>query len=284
VQLSKEYIYAGSRLLAVEDANANPAPPADLAVWRESTGTWYVLGGDHSAQTIQVWGQSGDKAAPGDYDGDGKTDFAIMRPGATANQWWVIHSSSGAMVNFAFGRTDFAVYKPGNGTTYSTWYVQGSTVGYFSQTWGEQGDLPAPADYDGDGRADLAVWRGSNSSFYSINSSNQVQNTITFSQTGDKPVSGDYDGDGRADYAIWKDSTAYWYIRKSSDAQVLSVNSGVPGDIPVQNDYDGDGKVDVAVWRGSTGYWHITQSTNNQLRSEHWGEAGDIPVPAYYRR
>jgi hypothetical protein len=207
VQLTKEYIYAGSRLLAVEDANANPAPPADLAVWRESTGTWYVLGGPSSAPTTQVWGQTGDKAAPGDYDGDGKTDFAIMRPGATANQWWVIHSSSGAMVNFAFGvsgdiataadfdgdgRTDFAVYKPGNGTTYSTWYVQGSTVGYFSQTWGEQGDLPAPADYDGDGRADLAVWRGSNSSFYSINSSNQVQNTITFSQTGDKPVSGDY--------------------------------------------------------------------------------------------
>ena len=30
-QLSKEYIYAGSRLLAVEDANANAAPPADLA-------------------------------------------------------------------------------------------------------------------------------------------------------------------------------------------------------------------------------------------------------------
>jgi len=29
-QLSKEYIYAGSRMLAVEDANANAAPPADL--------------------------------------------------------------------------------------------------------------------------------------------------------------------------------------------------------------------------------------------------------------
>lgn len=37
-QLSKEYIYAGSRLLAVEDANANTAPPTDLAVWRPSTG------------------------------------------------------------------------------------------------------------------------------------------------------------------------------------------------------------------------------------------------------
>src|SRR5437667_12148778 len=37
-QLSKEYIYAGnvSRLLAVEDANANSAPPSGLAVWTPS--------------------------------------------------------------------------------------------------------------------------------------------------------------------------------------------------------------------------------------------------------
>jgi hypothetical protein len=39
-QLKVEYIHAGSRLLAVEDANANAAPPADLAVWRPSTGQW----------------------------------------------------------------------------------------------------------------------------------------------------------------------------------------------------------------------------------------------------
>src|SRR5215204_4959215 len=34
---SKEYIYAGSQLLAVEDANANAVVPADLAIWRPST-------------------------------------------------------------------------------------------------------------------------------------------------------------------------------------------------------------------------------------------------------
>ena len=55
-QLSKEYVYAGSRLLAVEDANANPAAPADLAVWRPSSGVWWVLGGTGSQQFSSGWG------------------------------------------------------------------------------------------------------------------------------------------------------------------------------------------------------------------------------------
>src|SRR5687768_7997232 len=87
-QLSKEYIYAGCRLLAVEDANANAAPPADLAVWRPSTGYWFVLGGTGSQQTSYGWGTTGDEPVPGDYDGDGKTDFAIYRAGV----WWITKS------------------------------------------------------------------------------------------------------------------------------------------------------------------------------------------------
>jgi hypothetical protein len=79
-QLSKEYIYAGGRMLAVEDANASAAAPADIAVWRPSNGAWYVMGPGGTMQAAQGWGTNGDVPVPGDYDGDGKTDFSVFRP------------------------------------------------------------------------------------------------------------------------------------------------------------------------------------------------------------
>jgi hypothetical protein len=66
-QLSKEYVYAGSRLLSVVDANAQEAPPADLAVWRPSTGGWWVMAGTWSHEVTQTWGTQDDDPVEGDY-------------------------------------------------------------------------------------------------------------------------------------------------------------------------------------------------------------------------
>ncbi len=301
-QLSKEYIYAGSRLLAVEDANASAVPPADLAVWRPSNGTWYVFGGTGSAQTTQEWGVEDDIPVPGDYDGDGKTDFAVFReddPSTGYGKWYFIYSSNNSLDSVAYGmtgdkpapadfdgdgKTDRALYRPTNQTWYFTY---SSTWNASSTAHGSSGDVPAPADYDGDGRADIAVWRPSNTNFYPILSSDSSTPTIDFSSGGSDVVSSDYDGDGKADYAIFDPATTpytTWRIRLSSTGTTATVAFGVAGDKVVQNDYDADGRTDIAVWRPSTGVWYILQSTNNGVRQETWGLTGDIPVPAYFRR
>lgn len=213
LQLSKEYIYAGSRLLSVEDANANAAPPANLAIWRPSTGTWWVMGGQGSQQTVQGWGMAGDIPVPGDYDGDGKTDFSVFRP--STNTWYFVNSSTGATGGYAFGaagdkvvqadydgdgKTDTAIFRPSTGF----WYIlRSSDSGVTYQQFGLSTDTPAPADYDGDGKADIGVWRSSDQTFYSINSGNNAVQQPYLGQSGEGAVSADYDGDGKADYAIY---------------------------------------------------------------------------------
>jgi FG-GAP-like repeat len=52
----------------------------DIAVWRPSNGTWYVLKSSTGTMVVQQWGYPGDIPVPEDYDGDGKTDYAIWRP------------------------------------------------------------------------------------------------------------------------------------------------------------------------------------------------------------
>lgn len=293
-QLSKEYIYAGSRLLAVEDANANAAPPADLAVWRPSTGVWWVLGGPGSQQTSFQWGGSGDKPVPGDFDGDGKTDFSIYR--GSTGEWWIYRSSDNTSTTIAFGqaadlpavgdydgdgRSDAALYRPSNGT----WYItRSSDSTNYQVQFGLSSDTPAPGDFDGDGKADIAVFRGSNTTYYTYRSSDLTVESTNINSTG-TPVPADYDGDGKANYAVR--NGADWIIMNAAGTSTTTAWQQ-SGDIAVHNDYDGDGIVDIAVWRDSNGTWYIRQSSKlgqqDELRQVQWGMTGDIPVPAFYRR
>ena len=298
--LSKEYVYAGSRLLAVEDANASAVPPADISVWRPGTGVWYVLGGPGSAQTIEQLGQSGDVPVQGDYDGDGKTDFAVWRP--STGVWFITPSSgNGSYYSYQFGqsgdiplvgdfdgdgKTDYVVFRTSG--AYGYWYVKLSSDGtsyYDTLQFGLSTDVPAPADIDGDGKSDLNVWRSSNNAFYTLYSSNgDNHNAAMGSGVTGTPVCGDYDGDGRANYAIF--NAGSWSIMNTAENSVIPTTWGQADDVPVQNDYDGDGKVDLAVWRSASSGapWIIRNSHDNSTRNEYWGQTADIPVPAYYRR
>ncbi len=130
-------------------------------------------------------------------------------------------------------------------------------------------------DYDGDCKADLAVFRPPTGFFHVLNANGQLHRQ--WGQKGDIPLSGDYDGDAKTDFAVFRPSTGFWHVLHADGSQHHE-RFGLEDDIPVPGYYDGDAKTDIAVFRPSTGVWHERYSSNGSHQQQQWGQEGDIPV------
>ena len=114
-------------------------------------------------------------------------------------------------------------------------------------------DVPAPADFDGDGKTDIAVARG-----FNVNP-----------------------------------GTTTWYIRYTGGAPDAAIQWGSGQiDLLAQGDYDGDGKTDLAVYRRAGEFnFYVQRSSDGNMMVYHLGDstycvpAGNcIPVVNYNNR
>ena len=180
-----------------------------------------------------------------DFDGDGWADFGVARNEGSNLKWYV--SENPSLTNFI--ETD----------------------------WGFLNDKIAPADYDGDRKTDLAVFRPSEGKWYIRKSTDNSLRTVVFGQNGDVPVPADYDGDGKADVAVFR--LGIWQILNSADGSLRTEQFGISTDKPIIGDFDGDGKTDLTVYRA--GFWYQYRSSQG-VYVERFGSKFDKPVPADY--
>ena len=190
---------------------------------------------DSSRNPLELlWGSHAAIAVPADYDGDGAMDVAVFE--AAAGIWQLLFSSGGFnRAKAALGASEFGE----------------------SQHWGRAGDAPLPADYNGDGCADLAVIRREDKHyfwhiFYRSCRGSKAQGPLKlkFGAIGDMPLAGDFDGDGRIEPAVYRPSLGRVAVRfwsgKVSQLRKLAKNGRA-----FSEDFDGDGISDPAVFTES---------------------------------
>jgi hypothetical protein len=227
----------------------------DLAVFRASdeagTPDFYILNSSNSTFSFVSWGVTSDIPIAADYDNDGKTDVAVYR--RSNSSFYALKSSTGELLAVSVGggptpngipligdfdgdgKADFTYTFAPSQTGSIQWWMRKSLNNYNADfvAFGVGSDKIVPADYDGDSRTDIAVYRPSNGTWY-IRRSSQGENYVQFGDSTDIPVPGDYDGDGRYDIAVYRFGT--WYVLQST-AGFSGVPFGVNGDTPIPKGY-----------------------------------------------
>ncbi|MCW5961367.1 MAG: CHRD domain-containing protein [Pyrinomonadaceae bacterium] len=229
-----------------------------------------------------------------DFDGDGRTDLTVYRN--STNKFYAKPSLIGGLLEKQIGHPGDAVMQLADfdgdaRSDFSTidysgqilWRInQSQTNSTVEVNWGSSGlsDYPAPADYDGDAKFDIAVFRAG--VWYVIESSTNTVRNYYFGRSGDIPVPNDFDKDGQADLTVARseDGKLIWYVRRSTDNRVYATQWGLSSDefFVGRSDWDGDGAQDLSVIRNESGQkvFYILRSFDQELQIIRWGLDSDL--------
>lgn len=180
---------------------------------------------------------------PQDFDGDGKTDAGL----AMGEGQRIVYrsSSNGTHINLSFQGDGVVRIGDMDGDVnceVASFVLATSTVTIrnpatsVTQTFnfGIFNDRFVPADFDGDGKGDLTIFRPSTGDWWWIRSSDSVVNVLHWGVNGDIAVPADYDGDNKTDQAVYRrlDPNGIYYVNGSQSGFQAFV-WGISSDLPV---------------------------------------------------
>jgi len=206
--------------------------------------------------------------ATGDYDGDGKIDYAVSRINTTTLRmtYYIMSSATGTMSQVDFGLPPF--------------------------TGSVQLRVFNGADFNGDGRDELVLaliaengdvtWSAGDA----ITGAEMIRLQFGNFDTDYIITPANYTGDSRADFVVFRATLnpGVWFINDTATNTTTATQFGIGSptfagnDFPIRGDYDGDGRQDIAVYRNSNNTFYVLQSSNGGQNGQTWGGTGDTPL------
>src|SRR3989442_1030026 len=238
------------------------ALPAVTFSWQGAAGgsfgsQYYSFGGIAGFDLLST----ADRIVQLDYNGDGKSDLVLYRPGAGA----------------------IAIARSNGDGTFTGVYYSGSGIAGFDLL--SPGDQVFSFDYNGDGKSDLVLYRpGAGAIAIARSNGDGTFTGVYYSGSGiagvdllssyDRVFSFDYNGDGRADIAIYRPGSGFISVARSDGKGGFGSEyysfSGIAGDdllsvydriLPL--DYNGDGRADITAFRPGSGFITIARSNGD---------------------
>ena len=282
--------------------------PTSNGTWilRLTDGCAFSVGGISSANlTLTSGPASFPRQKPNvDMNGLGRSDFVITR-GPSEFGFNLSEELGRPLSNRQRQRQDLDNSKSGRASLSSDfpmqwWTLYSENFGHIAATWGDVFDWITPADFDGDNKADIAIWRpDAEAEFFWINSSDITIGSSKLGMPGDNPsVVGDYDGDNKADPTVYRcpdvPGQCHFLYRGTKDnpeGNITELAFGF-GDWlsvrPMPGDFDGDQKYDFCVYtaesEGSPQGMFLLQTSGSPGSVEpiYYGLVDDVLVPGDY--
>jgi hypothetical protein len=234
-------------------------------VYVDNAGVWHDL--DLPAP---IWTQpvGNEFPAPGDYDGDGQWEAAAVD---LTTGLWTTAGTRGAFTvtmpadtdsDFSTSVVPVPADYDGDGDTdpawfsesSATWQIDGGTPFVFGRPSTDAGvpavsgmpfhDIAAPADYDGDGDTDAAVYRIETGEVHILGGT-----TIETGVPYGFPVPANYTPGPGDEASVLGLAGVGWMVEGTTPDPAFA--TGISGAIPVPADYDGDGTAERAYTLGS---------------------------------
>lgn len=259
-------------------------------------GASFTLFGNTGATSVTSFGDSTDLAGPYNFKDSAaappnggwwqtatalgsavpmtSADYRSTTPGPTANP------APATSINPAFtgvanpnGTWTLRFTDGGNGDT------GGVSAASLSITAGAAPAADANVDFNGDGKTDYVVTRGTSTPLTGATASGLATTRRFDPEVRQLPGKSGFPSDGKDNVLS---PPLYWYTAINGSATTGVGQLGdFATDLVVSEDFDGDGKDDPAVWTpgpATQANFKILQSTNNTIRVEFFGQDGDDPA------